>query len=346
MAVGNWDAESILPWLQHGALVGILEEVETAGVFPPCHGDVQPRNPASLFTFLVGWSNYTCAKDEAEVVNQLLQAPEGMGHCLFFDTLNEFQNYLGVGHVVLSKLALTTELKPDGSPKHPLIQDHFRSDFNTTVSLAERIVLPPAGRRRGRRQAPPQGPRRHTEWLVANVAHAFHNIPIRPSERQFMCGMVGSRCLVFKVLGMGGKSSPNVWGWLAAAIGRVVSSVFCGDEIPCEICVDDPLLAAGRSLGERSRTFTVALLAIAVLGSPWLGTKPVSVTVWCGSAPSSRLRTSASQWPCPRTSLMPCTGRRPDSCQPQVQKRKMSDHSAASFRSLLVRSRRCDTSLT
>ena len=60
-----------------------------------------------------------------------------------------------------------------------------------------------------------------------------------------MCGMVGAQYLVFEVLGMGGRSSPNIWVRLAAAIGRVVSSVFNGDEFRCEIHVDDPLLAAG-----------------------------------------------------------------------------------------------------
>ena len=64
---------------------------------------------------------------------------------------------------------------------------------------------------------------------------------------------------------MGGKSSPHSWGRLAADNGHVVSSVFNVDEFHCEIYVDDPLLTAGGSLEERSRTFTVALLVIAVL---------------------------------------------------------------------------------
>ena len=56
-AVGDWDAESTLPSsFQRGAPVEILEEVETAGVFSPCHGDEQPRDPASLNMCLAGWS--------------------------------------------------------------------------------------------------------------------------------------------------------------------------------------------------------------------------------------------------------------------------------------------------
>ena len=56
VAVEDWDAQSTLPsWLRHGAPIGIPEEVETAGVVPPCHGVEPLRNPASLFTCLAGW---------------------------------------------------------------------------------------------------------------------------------------------------------------------------------------------------------------------------------------------------------------------------------------------------
>ena len=42
--------------------------------------------------------------------------------------------------------------------------------------------------------------------------HAFHITPIRPSERQLMCGQARTRSVVFKLLGMCGKSSPSIWG--------------------------------------------------------------------------------------------------------------------------------------
>ena len=50
------------------------------------------------------------------------------------------------------------------------------------------------------------------EWLVVDMAHAFHNIPTGPSERLFRCGKVGTRFLVFKFLNMGRKSPPNKMG--------------------------------------------------------------------------------------------------------------------------------------
>ena len=56
-------------------------------------------------------------------------------------------------------------------------------------------------------------------------------IPVRPSERQFVCGKVCTRFIVFNVLGIGGKPSPNIWS----------------DAFRCEIYVDDLPLAAGGS---------------------------------------------------------------------------------------------------
>ena len=71
-----WDAESILPsWLQHGAPIGILEEVETFGVFPPCHGD-EPRNPASPYTMSEAGQIMRLRRMNPRSINQL-SAQEG-----------------------------------------------------------------------------------------------------------------------------------------------------------------------------------------------------------------------------------------------------------------------------
>ena len=100
-----------------------------------------------------------------------------------------------------------------------LICDFLRPEVNATVVLTERIVLlrlEDAGED-GKHLLRIHGA---LEWLVVDVAHAVHIIPIRPSERQFMCGQVGSWCVVFKVFGMGGKSSLRIWGRFAADTGR------------------------------------------------------------------------------------------------------------------------------
>ena len=170
--------------------------------------------------------------------DQLLQAQEGVGHCLSFDTLDELKRYWGVDHVVLSKLPHLINLERDGSAKHRLIWD-LRSEprLEDAVENGKHLLQVQDA----------------LEWLVVDVAHAFHTVPIRPSERQFMCGKVRTRFLVFKVVGMGGKLSPDIWGLFAAATGRVVSSVFSDGEFRCEVNVDDRLLAAGGSLPSRPK---------------------------------------------------------------------------------------------
>ena len=50
--------------------------------------------------------------------------------------------YVHVDSAVLTKLALITKVKADGTKKHRLIWDLLRSEVNATVALTERIVLP------------------------------------------------------------------------------------------------------------------------------------------------------------------------------------------------------------
>ena len=80
---------------------------------PTVSGRQAAKDPTSLCTCFAGWSNYGSAEEEPEIVNQLLQALADTGRCLFFDTPDELKRYLGVGLVVLSKLALLTRLKQE-----------------------------------------------------------------------------------------------------------------------------------------------------------------------------------------------------------------------------------------
>ena len=138
------------------------------------------------------------------------------------------------------------------------------------------------------------------EWLVLDVADAFHNIPLKPRERRFACGKVADRYVVFRVLCMGGKSAPTVWGRFAAAVGRVLSSIADPSAFRVEVYVDDPLLAASGSLRERTHTFTKQLLALALLGFPLAWSKAAigSEVVWIGAqltATASGVRVSIPQ---------------------------------------------------
>ena len=283
------DAARILPsWLRAGAPIGVVEHVETAGVFPSIDS-TETMDPLQLSSVLAGWANYASAEAESEVVAKLLGEQEAKGHCKFFDSKPDMLQYFQVPSVVLTKLALISKVKTDGTTKHWLIWDLLRSNVISTVVSTERIVLPRIqdavddARQLLRRLS-----RTHPgalEWLVLDVADAFHNIPLRPTERRYACGKIGDKFVVFLVFCMGGKSAPTIWGRFAAAIGRILASIADASTFRVEAYVDDPLLAAAGSLRQSDHIFTRALLALSVLGFPlaWAKASMGQSVVWIGA---------------------------------------------------------------
>ena len=144
-----------------------------------------------------------------------------MGHCQSFDTLGVLKSYFGVVDVVLSKLALLTKLKQEGRTKHrPFGRLSLHGVPRNVLSRLEVAVEDPKHLLRVRGAL---------EWLVVDVVHALHNVHVR----------TGPCSIVFKVLGLGGKSSPNIWASLRLP-WRVVSPVFNVDEFRCEMYMDGP----------------------------------------------------------------------------------------------------------
>ena len=298
-AVQDEDSAVFLPmWLRTGAPLGILEPIDLAGVFPPVEPTDPVRDPSTLHSELAGWTNYSSAEDEPAVVKGLLDDQEAKGHCRFFTEYGDLLKFLNVENVVLSKLGLITKLKPDGKKKHRLIWDLLRSDVNSTVDLRERIVLPriqdAVDDARELRASPGD-----LEWLVLDISDAFHNIPLRASERRYACGRLGDLYILFLVLCMGGKSAPNIWGRYAAWLGRLLASLFEAAVFRNEVYVDDPLMAAVGTVEERSVTFTIALMVLQCTGFPlaWAkGTLGSSVT-WIGAQLSNHVSAIAVSIP-------------------------------------------------
>ena len=298
-AVQDEDSAVFLPmWLRTGAPLGILEPIDLAGVFPPVEPTDPVRDPSTLHSELAGWTNYSSAEDEPAVVKGLLDDQEAKGHCRFFTEYGDLLKFLNVEKVVLSKLGLITKLKPDGKKKHRLIWDLLRSDVNSTVDLRERIVLPriqdAVDDARELRASPGD-----LEWLVLDISDAFHNIPLRASERRYACGRLGDLYILFLVLCMGGKSAPNIWGRYAAWLGRLLASLFEAAVFRNEVYVDDPLMAAVGTVEERSVTFTIALMVLQCTGFPlaWAkGTLGSSVT-WIGAQLSNHVSAIAVSIP-------------------------------------------------
>ena len=288
-AVGDEDASRILPqWLRTGAPIGIKEHIETCGVFPPVE-DTAQMDPDELSTNMAGWSNYASAESEPAVVMELLDAQAKKGHCRFFDSEAELAEFLGVETVVLSKLALISKPRPDGTTKHRLIWDLRRSDVNATVQLGERIVLPRIQDAVDDAKFLLGSGSGELEWLVLDVADAFHNIPMCTSELRHACGKIGNTFVVFLVLCMGGRSAPNQWGRFAACLGRLVASLFSNAEFRTEIYVDDPLMAARGNQAQRDKLFTIAMLVLQLTGFPLAWDKGTvgRRVVWIGAQLSS-----------------------------------------------------------
>ena len=228
-----------------------------------------------------------------------------MGHRLSFGTI-----FLDGSHDVLSKLALFTNLEPHGSATHRLIRYFLRWDVITTVSLG----------------------------AVECGAHAWpmHSTTYRSVRLSDSSGAERSELGSLSSSSSTWEESPHPTS-KAGLRPPLDASVFGSDEFRCENSVDHFPLADGGSHEARSHTCTVALLAIAVLGSATVWGK-VSVMARCGSPLTSQLKTSASQVLLQRTCSMPCAARRPRSCETQLHKNKTFGHSAASYRLCLVRS--------
>ena len=140
--------------------------------------------------------------------------------------MEQLTSYLEVDSVVLSKLALITKVRGDGTLSHRLIWDLLRSEVNSKVELTERIVLPRVQDVVEDSLDILRAAQHPLEFMVMDVADAFHNIPIRPEERRFCCAKIGNMYIVFEVLCMGGKASPNIWGRYSAMLGRWNASLF------------------------------------------------------------------------------------------------------------------------
>ena len=77
--------------------------------------------------------------------------------------------------------------------------------------------------------------------LGTDVSEAFHQVPLRESERQFTVAAPAGKYYVFKVLVFGSSSAPTAWGWYAAFLGRSTAAAVGTDPLRLQVYVDDPL---------------------------------------------------------------------------------------------------------
>jgi hypothetical protein len=282
------DAAILAHWLERGAPIGLAEEIQLSGVFPAVRAKDRPGELKKLVTELEGFSNYSSANGNPEIVEALIEGYASEGWCKIFASHAELASFLGTRDITYNKMALISKPKADGSFKHRIIWDLRRSHVNGEMAIGERLVLPRLSDAiedalavlRAR-----QAPGEEAEWLVVDVANAFFNVPLSPLEWRYHCCRLGDRAVVFTCLLFGAGSSPGIWGRYAAWIGRSTAACFSDTELRMQVFVDDPLAIARGSLSDRTLRFTMALLWICIAGFPlsWPKGKVGQDVRWIGA---------------------------------------------------------------
>ena len=236
------DPDVCLPgWLTDGAPLGINREVSRLGIFPPVPDHrVDPGYISKLVLGPAGWTNYRSAEDEPELTCSLLDAMVDKRWADKFSTWPQVEEALGTEEIIMNRLALISKLKPDGTWKHRLVWDLRRSGVNLAILQGERVIMPRLLDLVSdvRQIASGSTP---TFLMGTDVAEAFHQVPLHPSEQAFTVASVAGVFYVFRVLVFGSGSAPTVWGRYGAFLGRSVAAVIGPDPVRLQVYVDDPI---------------------------------------------------------------------------------------------------------
>ena len=224
-------------WLEVGAPMGISQPIAPGGLFP----EVVPEAGLTLQQLdeLERWSanhpSFDKLHDEAEApgvttVRGFLDA--GFGR-LFADVADA-SKHCGVEIHPAPMGNITKELA-DGSLKHRPIQDLRRNGVNDAVKVPERQVLPrPIDHARDVAELSAScGAEDIVATLILDFKDAFMSIPLHEDEQPYNCTVLpggvklgrdpldknevseGS-CIVWRVLGFGGKPNPLVYSRAAS----------------------------------------------------------------------------------------------------------------------------------
>ena len=138
------DIDTMLPaWLSEGAPLGADQPVIDKGVFPPAPREIiQIDSISHKACHYGGWRNYTSAEQQPEVVRDLLSEMVQNKWALQAHTWEEVQHITAHDSPIVSKLALISKQKPDGTTKNRINWDLLRSRANECMSQGQRIILP------------------------------------------------------------------------------------------------------------------------------------------------------------------------------------------------------------
>ena len=269
--------KEIVSWLRDGAPMGLSQAIAAGGLFPAV--DEEPESTLQDLEFADRWSSNHpsfAEKSEQESPGAKLireHVDEGFGE--LFLTATEAERQLGAS-VFPAPMGTISKQKEDGSYKHRVVQDQRRNGVNAAVKLPERQVLPRVVDHGKDLALTSQTLRSHevAEVLVLDFANAFMSVPLSEQEKRYNCTVLErpltrsrpplhpdevetGQCVVWRVLGFGGRPNPLIYSRIASFVSRTTQAIM-GEpnrkdakgkaRVRLQLYVDDPVvtLAGGR----------------------------------------------------------------------------------------------------
>jgi len=272
--LGDPDA-IIATWFKKGAgtPMGIEETLPATGIFPPVPDDRSRVDVAQLPSH--DWHNYASAEAEPGIVQDIIKNMRSEGWIHEFTSMDEVLTFLQTERVYLSKIALISKIRDDGSWKHRLIWDLLRSQVNSLATQGERIILPRIIDlvNDSLDLMANKNDTDELHYFIIDIANAFHLLPLMEKEQKYFCTYTFGKYQVYTVMLFGPKAAPSAWGRFAALIGRLTQAIIGPTRGRLQVYVDDPVTAVIGTLQSRSQTIYVILLWWCVLNIPLAWTK-------------------------------------------------------------------------
>jgi hypothetical protein len=294
-AAGDEDASTHIPvWLDEdlGASLGFDNDIPVCGVFPTVVEDNPSQESLpSLVTDTQGWTNYKSVEEDLVHALELAEKAEQNGYCRILDSESECHDMVGTRDLTVQPLGMVSREKEDGTIKRRLVFDYLRSGTNARIRLSERIVLPRLSDAvdNAKRVHRHLQPNIILEWLVLDFSDAFHHVKLGKKWWRHNVCKIGPKWIVYTALSFGARSFPNLWGRVAAFIGRLTASCLQYQHADIQIFVDDPLVSASGSTAARNRVFASVFTIFAVLNFKVAWSKAVLArdVTWIGGQLSS-----------------------------------------------------------
>ena len=238
------------------------------------------------------------------------------GYGLLFSSVEEASDYFGTP-VVPAPLGNITKAVDGNSVKHRVIMDLTLNKVNSAASVPERQVLPTYLshlRDLAILSEHPLEASESVEVLVLDYRNAFMQIPLAVEEQPFNCCSLDRAvrrtraslfpgeaaegfCIVWRVLGFGGRPNPLIFARCGSFLARTTqgllrtspaSTLGLGSAAPgrLQLYVDDPVLTLVGSDRQRELAMDLVILYWLILGVPLSWSKGVVTSgghLWIGA---------------------------------------------------------------